>query len=170
MSKYETAPYKVLEKDGDIEIRLYEGFFTAGVSENKSMDSDGFNQIFSYISGNNDKHEKIPMATPVINDMGEDSADTEFVIPHGYSAETLPKPNDPQVKINKVEGRLAASITFSGSVNENKIESYEQKLKEWLDRREIKMLGNFKLARYNSPFSLPPLRRNEIIVDIQEYK
>jgi len=34
------------------------------------------------------------------------------------------------------------------------------------ERKNVLGGGVFKLARYNSPFSLPFLRRNEVLVDI----
>lgn len=167
MSKYETVDYKVIEKEHDFEIRQYEAFNTVAVDEDR-LDSSGFNQIFNYISGNNANHEKIPMTVPVINEMKDGEVSTEFVMPHKYSAETLPKPSNPDLEIRTIQGKLTASVTFSGTVTENKIKRYEKELSEWLTNKNIKSVGNFRLARYNSPFSLPALRRNEILIDIKK--
>ena len=69
LSKYETAPYKVLEKEGPFEIRQYDAFYTVAVEEDTLEGSSGFSQIFDYISGNNEDQTKISMTTPVVNEM-----------------------------------------------------------------------------------------------------
>lgn len=169
MSNYETVNYQVIEKDGNFEIRLYSTFYSAAVEKESMDDSAGFRQVFDYISGNNASHEKISMTVPVINELAEDKVSTEFVMPHKYSEESLPKPGNPAIRIKKNESRLSASVTFSGSVSESKIKDYERKLTDWLISKNIKAVRNFRLARYNPPFTLPAFRRNEIMIDIENY-
>ena len=67
MSRYETPEYQVLEKDGDIELRRYETYYTAAVEQAGLSDDNGFRQVFDFISGNNVSQEKIAMTIPVIN-------------------------------------------------------------------------------------------------------
>jgi len=166
VSRYESAEYQVLEKDGAIELRRYETYYTAAVEQDGIFDESGFRQIFDFISGNNVGHEKIAMTIPVINEIKPGSITTEFVMPHKYSLENLPRPNNPKILLKKIEGTLTAAITFSGAANEKEVRYYEDKLSEWLAKKNLKPSGVFKLARYNSPFSLPFLRRNEVLVDI----
>jgi hypothetical protein len=166
MSRYETAEYQVLEKEGDFEIRRYEPYYTASVEQDGLSEDSGFNQVFDYISGNNATHEKIAMTTPVINEMQRDRITTEFVMPNKYLLEDLPKPNNPNIKFKKMEGRITASVTFSGTVHEKEVKHYEKILTEWLVKKNAKASGEFRLARYNSPFSVPFLRRNEVLIDI----
>lgn len=166
MSKYETAPYKVLKKEGHFEIRQYDAFYTAAV-EGSSLDgSNGFGQIFDYISGNNEDQKKISMTTPVFNEMGKEKVSTEFVMPRNYSEETLPEPSNPKVKIKKTESKLTASVTFSGTTSDKKISEHKKMLLAWIEKINMKPSGNFRLARYNPPFVPPFLRRNEILIDI----
>lgn len=166
MSRYETPEYQVLEKEGDLELRQYETYYTAAVEQDGLSDDNGFRQVFDFISGNNVSHEKIAMTIPVINEMKPGNITTEFVMPHKYSLENIPEPNNPKIIIKKIEGRLTAAITFSGTVHEKEVRYYEQLLTEWLDKKNLKPSGAFKLARYNAPFSLPFLRRNEVLIDI----
>jgi len=166
MSKYETAPYKVLRKEGHYEIRQYDAFYTAAVEESSLEGSSGFNQIFDYISGNNEDKKKISMTTPVFNELDKGKVSTEFVMPTNYSEDTLPKPANPKVKIKKTERKLTASVTFSGTTSAKKIREYEQLLLAWIGKKNMKPSGNFRLARYNPPFVPPFLRRNEILIDI----
>jgi hypothetical protein len=167
VSRYETAEYQVLEKDGDFEIRRYETYHTAAVEQDGLSDDIGFNQLFDYISGNNTNHEKIAMTVPVINEMKRDRITTEFVIPHKYSLENIPRPNNPNITLKKIEGSLTAAITFSGTVHEKEVRHYEELLTEWLVKKNVKTSGEFRLARYNSPFSVPFLRRNEVLINIE---
>ncbi|MGV8906833.1 MAG: SOUL family heme-binding protein [Acetobacterium sp.] len=166
MSKYETPEYKILEKDGAFEIRSYESYYTAAIEEASIKESKGFSQIFDYISGNNSKDEKISMTVPVINELQAGGVTTEFVMPHKYSRESLPDPSNNRIKIKKSEKRLSASVAFSGLANEKKIQKYQVALEKWLKDKNLEKSGSFRLARYNSPFIPPPLRRNEILIDI----
>lgn len=168
MSRYETAPYKTIRKDGHFEIREYEAYYTAGIEELSLEGSSGFNQIFNYISGGNESSEKINMTTPVFNELGKDKISTEFVMPKKYHKDSPPEPANPRVKIRKTEKKLAASVTFSGTTNPKKIREYEEMLLNWITKNKMKPSGNFRLARYNPPFTPPFLRRNEILMDIIE--
>ncbi|NCC78716.1 MAG: heme-binding protein [Clostridia bacterium] len=170
MSKYETAPYKVLEKEGPFEIRQYDAFYTAAVEEDTLEGSYGFRQIFDYISGNNEDQTKISMTTPVFNEMKEKKVTTEFVMPSKYSEDAPPKPSSAKVRIRRNEARLSASVTFSGSSTEKKIREYEKELMDWIHKKGLSPSGPFRLARYNPPFIPPLFRRNEILIDVSSKK
>lgn len=96
MSKYETAEYKVLEKDGKFEIRFYESYYTAATDESNIKEASGFNKIFDYISGNNSKNEKISMTAPVINELKPGGVTTEFVMPSKYAKDRPPRTRQSQ--------------------------------------------------------------------------
>ncbi len=166
MSKYETAPYKVIQKEGRYEIRQYDAYYTAGVLEQNLESSSGFRQIFDYISGNNKDEQKISMTTPVFNELAKDKVSTEFVMPKKYTEDNPPEPSNPRITIRKTEKKLVASVTFSGTTNPEKIREYENLLLKWIGKISLKPSGNFRLARYNPPFTPPFLRRNEILVDV----
>lgn len=168
MSRYKTAPYKVLEKDGNFEIRKYESFFTAAVKESGVAETQGFNTVFSYINGKNATGERIAMTIPVLNDMDKDHTTTEFVMPSAYTDNRPPEPSDPSVKIRRYEAHLAGSLLFSGSISEEKIRINEKKLLEWLQQKGKHPIGSFRLARYNAPLMPPALRRNEILIDLED--
>jgi hypothetical protein len=168
MPRTQTLTYEVLEKDGDFEIRSYESFFTVTAMESNIGETTGFNKLFSFISGNNANKEKIPMSVPVINDLNENNKTTEFVIPRQFSENGPPNPDDPGIAIRKYEKHLIAAITFSGNVDSVKILKNKNQLIDWLGKNEKNPTGEFLLARYNSPFSLPIFRRNEILAILEE--
>ena len=145
MSKIATIPYEVLRKDGDYEIRSYESFFTASVKESDLVATSGFNVLFSYIGGNNENREKIPMTTPVINDLDENRPTTEFVIQMQIAGSGPPNPQDKNIFIRNYEEPLIAALTFSGNVDSAKILTYRKKLDEWLAGTKLKPTGAFLL-------------------------
>lgn len=101
LSKYETAPYKVLEKEELFEIRQYDAFYTAAVEEDTLEGSSGFRQIFDYISGNNEDQTKISMTTPVFNEMkkkGHHGIRHAVEVLKGCSAEPLKRQGADQKK------------------------------------------------------------------------
>lgn len=167
MAKYETAPYKTLETDGDFELRAYEPFYTAAVESPVWESSDGFRQIFDYISGHNATGEKISMTTPVFNELDQTATSTEFVMPSDYVEKPLPKPKNPAVQIKSHEARLVATIRFSGTVQARAVTEQELKLRQWITARGLQAIGTPRLARYNAPFIPPFLRRNELLLDVQ---
>lgn len=163
MPKNQTEQYQVLKKDGNFEIRRYESFFTVAANESDIVETRGFNKLFSYISGNNANKEKISMTVPVINDLNQNHMTTEFVMPMQYVKNGPPNPNVSDITIRKYEKPLIAAITFSGNVDSEKILQYKNQLIQRLSKTEWKPTGDFLLARYNSPFSIPIFRRNEIL-------
>lgn len=89
-----------------------------------------------------------------------------FVMPAEYSMATLPKPKNPAVSLREVPGKLQAVLVFSGLAWESTVQEKTDELVAWLGTRQITALGAPQLARYNPPWTLPFLRRNEILVEI----
>lgn len=167
MARYETAPYETLETDGQFELRGYAAFTTAAVDTPAWEGSDGFRQIFDYISGGNDAGEKISMTTPVINELAEEASSTEFVMPSDYSGKPLPKPQNPAIHIKEHAPRLVAALRFSGSVGTTRLGQMEGKLRRWIESKGLQATSPLRLARYNPPFVPPFLRRNELLLDVR---
>ncbi len=167
MAKYETAKYEVIEKDGNFEIRKYKEFYSASIDEDNIIQSNGFNHLFNYISGENMQNKKISMTTPVINTIEDNNSSTEFVMPEEYSSKDLPSPNDQNIKINKNKWDLTASVRFSGTISIEKISYYEKELLNWIAKKQLIAIGSFKLARYNPPFIPPFLRKNELLINVK---
>jgi len=166
MAHYETPTYKVIKKDGNIEIRRYDDFKTTSIDENKLSGYSGFDHLFGYISGNNENHEKISMTVPVINEISPQSMSMEFVVPSKYMAST-PKPTDPLLITKTYPAHFAAALTFSGSAaRETLVDKKVVELSLWLKKANLKSRGKVRLARFNTPFSLPFLRHNEVIFEL----
>ena len=111
--------------------------------------------------------EKIAMAAPVTQRMMKDSWLVQFAMPDKYTFETLPRPFDDRITIVQEEPRKMAVIRFSGIARTRKLKEKENELQEYLSVQKLKSKGEAVYAFYNSPFSLPPLRRNEVMFEIE---
>lgn len=166
MAGIETAKYDVVKKDGNIEIRSYDHLITAAVVDGNVMQNNGFSTIFNYISGDNEKREKISMTTPVINEM-EDEVTTEFVMPKKFKKEDLPQPKNKNVILKETPARLVLAIRFNGMIKMERIRFYEKVLLDYAKDHRLEVLGTVKLARYNPPMVPGFLRRNELLIDLK---
>ena len=174
-----------IEKKDAFEIREYQPKLIAQVLVNGTFDSassKGFRLLADFIFGNNktnegskkidmtapvvtrDASEKIDMTAPVVSEETERGWYISFNMPKQYSKDTLPVPNNPEVKIIEVPTEKFAVITFSGLVRERKYAEMLNLLNEEMKKRNIEPQGPAILARYNPPWTLPFLRRNELMI------
>ena len=169
---YESAEYKVVESDGDIEIREYPDLMLAAT--NSKMDSQGrdgsFMRLFRYISGNNEDDQKIAMTTPVFmeGENGLSDVSMGFVMPKEVAVEGVPDPNSDGVQIRKREGGRFAVIRFSGRMDAKLAEQQEAKLRDWIKARGLEGEPKAEAAGYDPPFTPGPLRRNEILIRLKQ--
>ena len=87
-------------------------------------------------------------------------------MPKTYTLETLPIPDDPKVIIRQTPARKVAVFTYSGSWSESRYLEKLSEFQEELKKNNIQTIGEPILARFNSPFQLWFLRRNEIWIEI----
>ncbi len=174
-----------IEKKDAFEIREDQPKLIAQVLVNGTFDSassKGFRLLADFIFGNNktnegskkidmtapvvtrDASEKIDMTAPVVSEETERGWYISFNMPKQYSKDTLPIPNNPEVKIIEVPKEKFAVITFSGLVREKKYAEMLNLLNEEMRKRNLEPQGPAILARYNPPWTLPFLRRNELMI------
>ncbi|HSN71119.1 MAG TPA: heme-binding protein, partial [Steroidobacteraceae bacterium] len=112
--------------------------------------------------------EKIAMTAPVTQQAaGSDETWTvSFVMPAQYTLDTLPIPDDARVQLAEVPARVVAVRRYSGTWSQRRYQRELGELREALKRDGVVIIGEPIFARYNSPFSLPPLRRNEIWIEV----
>jgi hypothetical protein len=169
---YESAEYKVIESDGNIEIREYPDLMLA--STDSEMDSQGrdgsFMRLFRYISGANEDNQKIAMTTPVFmeGEVGERDVSMGFVMPKNVAAEGVPEPKGEGVEIRKRKGGRFAVIRFSGRIDSRVAKQQEDKLRKWMKSRGLAGDARAEAAGYDPPFTPGPLRRNEILIRLKE--
>jgi hypothetical protein len=182
---YEEPGYTVVERYQEFELRQYEAYLVAETSVTGDFDDVGgeaFRRLFDYISEGDRPQGKIAMTTPVIQqplpavteqssvDDASPGANNRyrfaFVMPAGYSLEDLPRPENPKVRIKSVPARLMAARRYAGTWSEERYRSNEQQLLAAVQAGGLKTLGPPIFARYNAPFSLWFLRRNEVLVEV----
>lgn len=168
---YETAPYKVIESDGNIEIREYPDLVLAATSARfEARGNDGsFMRLFRYISGNNESSQKIEMTTPVFMEdgSGETQGQMGFVLPQEVAESGAPAPRAENVTIRTRTGGRFAVIRFSGVMDAEDAEEQEAKLREWLAARNLECEETAERAGYDAPFTPGPLRRNEVLIRLK---
>lgn len=89
-----------------------------------------------------------------------------FVMPSAYTLASLPQPNNPAVQLRQVASKTWAVISYAGFNTEAGTQKRTDELLAWLAAQKIKPLGTPQLARYNPPWTLPMLRRNEVMVEV----
>lgn len=105
------------------------------------------------------------MTSPVAMSL-EDSMTMMFMVPKKYNKETLPKPNQSQIKFEEVPAKRVAAITFGGWANDEKIECYKNQLIAALREKGIKQTQRFYFLGYNPPYEVFN-RKNEVIVELE---
>lgn len=184
---YEEPEYEVLERTSDYEIRRYAPYIVAEVDTDGNVREAGnkaFRILAGYIFGDNQGEEKMNMTAPV--EARERRAGTKmemtapvtaspddgdgyvyaFVMERKYSLETLPKPNDPRIRILQVEPRTMAVLRYSGRWTDSNDRKHTAELRDRLEADGIEIVGEPVLARYNAPFTPWFLRRNEVLFQV----
>ncbi len=185
----EEPQFSILEKAPPFELRSYAPMILAEVKVEGDLEEasgQGFRLIAAYIFGQNQVSEKIAMTTPVtIEGQAPKSAKiamtspvtiesnagqwiVSFVMPSEYTMETLPKPLNSKVQLRQIPAIKRAVISFTGFYNENKVADRTLELEEWMKTKNLQAAGTPKFARYNPPWTLPFMRRNEIMIDVRE--
>lgn len=180
----EEAKYKLLDRDGDFELRQYEPQIVAETmveGDFQDVGNEGFRRLYDYISGNNRKQQTIPMTAPVSQEANSEKIPMTapvnqqkvggkwritFLMPSRYTLETLPEPADPRVHLTKVPGQLMAALSYSGTWSQWRYKEKEKRLEELIRQRGLKIKGVPVFARYNPPFTLWFLRRNEVLIPV----
>jgi len=180
----EEPRFDVLEKAGDFELRQYGSFIVAETLVEGSFSevgNEGFRRLFDYIQGNNRKGQDIPMTAPVTQEaasekipmtapVGQEKVAGKwritFVMPSSHTMETLPEPLDPRIKLTEIPARLMAVHRYSGSWSKEGYEAKERKLLDFIEDKGLVMVGDPIFARYNSPFMIWFLRRNEVLIPV----
>lgn len=182
----EEPKYNLIQQSGDVELREYAPKIIAETVVSGDLDdasSKGFKQIADYIFGNNTapaggkekiamtapvtmeaQSEKISMTTPVTMQKTEGMWRMHFVMPSQYMMETIPKPNNPAVALRQIPSQRYAVIRFSWFAGEDKVAKKTSELLTWMKDNNITPTGSPELARYNPPWTLPFLRRNEVMI------
>ena len=157
---YEETNYEVVKENKIYEIRKYPNRL---VIETNSVQGNGFRKLFNYISGNNKENEEIKMTVPVTQEIKNENMTMQFYLPSKFNKDNAPKPVDSEVKILTIEGGYYAVIEYSGRSSDKNFLKNKDILEKALKQDNLLVLSPPIRASYNSPFTLPILKRNEVM-------
>ena len=191
----EEPSYTVLSQVEDFELRRYDEQLVAQTWVSGDQDTasrQGFKILADYIFGNNtapsgesskismtapvtmqsdnlngQASRKIAMTAPVSMQQNNGKWRVQFTMPSQYTMQTLPKPNNPDVKIVQLPAQTYGVIKFSGLAGSKKVAKKTETLKSWMQTQKLVITGTPELARYNPPWTLPFMRRNELMMAYQ---
>ncbi len=183
----EEPKYTVIEKKEGYEIREYEWYIVAEVEVSGDMRTalnQGFRLLAGYIFGGNVAKKSISMTVPVMDTTKTsesismtapvmDTLDSSgkhivaFTMPSSYTIENLPIPNSWEIKFRAIPRTKRAALSYSWYATEHRVEEKKALLLELLKIDGFTTLGSPTSAQYNPPLSFPPLRRNEVMIDVK---
>ena len=170
-----------------VEIRQYGPRIAAETTvagEKQRALNTGFRRLAGHIFGGNHRKADIAMTAPVSQQPsgGEDIAMTapvsqtgsaeagwtiRFYMPSKWSMETLPAPDDEDVRLVKVPSETMAVLRFSGDRGPSAIADRTDELLKVLHDNAIQPTGDTVAWFYDPPWTLPFRRRNEIVVPVE---
>jgi len=169
MASIEKQKYRLVESGKEYEIRHYPSAMKATIyspaKTYRQMSTPGFRALAGFIFGGNESNTRIAMTAPVHMDINDSTSTMSFVIPSKYNEQSLPRPNDSRVKLEKSKDEYVAVLRFGGYANDGKIARYSGKLRKALEKNGIHYSGNFRFLGYNPPYQFIG-RKNEIIVSV----
>lgn len=112
--------------------------------------------------------QKIAMTAPVSQVPSSDGFRVQFTMPKEFTLDTLPKPKDPRVEIKQLPARRIAVFSYSGSWSKERYEEKLSEFKSYLAADGVQVVGEPIFARFDSPFRLWFLRRNEIWLEVKK--
>lgn len=189
-ARTETVPYTVVASVDDVELRRYPALVTVETEADSS--TVAFRRLFRYISGANERGADIEMTAPVERtsgtgipmtapvEIGERATETattpgeragtrmSFYLPSDYDVESAPTPTDDAVELVLVPERTLAIRRFSGRPTDRRVARERERLVETLDEASVDTTGSPFLMGYDAPWTLPPVRRNEVAVEVSD--
>ena len=167
---YKEPSFDILKKSKNIEVRLYKENIIAKTSvpiEDEKIDNSMFRTLASYIFGENERRQRIPMTAPVTTIKNEETYDMIFYMLNVENIDELPNPTNPNIEFEKLNLGKCVSISFSWLTNDFRVKYYKKQLKKYVEDNGYTAISPFMLNRYDSPWTLPWNRRNEILVKIK---
>ena len=162
---YDEPNYEVVQKNEIYEVRKYSD--RLAVETINSGSENNFRKLFNYISGRNEDSEKIKMTTPVTQFEKDGNMSMQFYLPAKFDSKNAPKPIKENVRIVNIEGGYYAVIRYSGRASDKNFIKHKNILLKELKINNILTLSPPIRATYDSPFTLPMNRRNEVMFKVE---
>lgn len=171
-----------------IEIRRYGARVAAQTEvadDEEAARNEGFRRLARYIFGGNHTRDqiamtapvaqesrrgrKIAMTAPVAQSPGADSGwRIRFFMPSKWTRDELPEPDDDRVTLVDVAPETVAVLRFSGDRGADAVAARTAELLDKLTEFGFEPAGEPTAWFYDPPWTLPPLRRNEVAVPVSD--
>ena len=113
------------------------------------------------------KGVKMKMTNPATQESKGEIYRVAFVMPSKWTFKTLPKPIDSRITIQDKPARKVAVLKYSGTWSTSNYDKHLVQLQDWIKKENLTPVSSPVWARYNSPFSLWFIRRNEVQIDVK---
>jgi hypothetical protein len=166
----EVQAYEVVEDLPGFQLRSYAPHTIVSKPMPGSLSQSGnqaFGYLADYIFGNNEQGMKIAMTAPVLQEKTPEGFRVSFVMPQDLAAPPAPRTN---LAISAVPAKLVAAIRFSGSASDKLFEAKSLGLLAAVRKAGYEPVSEVMFARYDGPWTLPLLRRNEVLVEVAAHK
>lgn len=183
----EEPAFTEVARVGAVEIRTYGERIAAQTvvtGSSEAARNRGFQRLAGYIFGGNTARTSIAMTAPVAQAgdgrsqsiamtapvaqgaVGQDRWTIQFFMPSEYTMASLPVPRDPAVVLAVVPAETYAVLRFSGLGSARAVAEKEAELDAALTGSGWAAAGDPVVWFYDPPWTLPPLRRNEVAVRV----
>ncbi len=171
-----------------VEIRSYGPRIAAEttvVDDEERARNVGFRRLAGYIFGGNQRNQTISMTAPVSQHSPRGGAQIamtapvvqtaspdrgwviRFFMPSKWTMETLPTPNDDQVRLVTVPPETVAVLQFTGDRSPKSVAARSAELLKAIKDRDIAPTGKADAWFYDPPWTLPCRRRNEVAMPVE---
>ena len=178
----EEPRFRVVERVGEAEVREYAARLAAETVVPGSAESargEGFRRLAGYIFGGNAGDARIAMTAPVAQSAAgqriamtvpvAQAQGTEGWVIRFYLPADLrdpPAPRDARVRIVEAPADTVAVLRFSGIATDSAVAAQRTRLLGLLGGSAWAPSGPAMTWFYDPPWTLPPLRRNEVVVPV----
>lgn len=184
IQREEGPKYEVLKTHLHFEIRKYQPYIIAKTTvagDYEKSSSKAFRILAGYIFGKNKGKQEIAMTSPVemqatkiarTSPVEMKASDGQFSMafsmPSKYTMKDLPEPLDDRITFELVPSKLVAIHRFSWGASQSKNDKKALELRQWLQSLKLYDISEgYTFAGYNPPWTIPFLRRNEVMIEIK---
>jgi len=162
----EKPAYETVQKNGEFEVRKYADIpIVSAPMEDMEKRDTSFRQLFKYISGENDRKQKIQMTSPVfVNEAANANTvgSMSFMIPAEVAKNGSPAPNAEGLAVKKINGGTYAVLRFSGWDKADNRKAATESLAKLVTENKLNPTGKPFFAFYDPPWTPEMLRQNEV--------
>lgn len=156
------AKYDVIQK-GELEIRKYAAMTWASITVHDTPEM-AVNKAFTALASYTFSHD-IPMTVPIFQSLVPKGITLSFFIEPGHH---LPKPINKKITIERIPERFVAVHSYSVINVPSAMKKAKAELKDHLRTLEgFSPKGEVFWAQYDSPMTIPFLRTNEAMIELQ---